>query len=205
MKLMQINDKNAPALDRRQKKTKLAIENALLDLMQNKPLNAITVSELSERADINRKTFYNHYDSIEQVLEGINQKMWGIILDALPEKITINNEIEIYHLLLDLTQQLEPHKEILRQVSRTSNNFSFTEYFKEQLLPYFERNLLSYHINPAITPFMNSYIFSGISSLYYEWLDNNALDASQIALLCYNLIISAIRLDNYKDIVVCNS
>lgn len=202
---MQINDKNAPALDRRQKKTKLAIENALLDLMQNKPLNAITVSELSERADINRKTFYNHYDSIEQVLEGINQKMWGIILDALPEKITINNEIEIYHLLLDLTQQLEPHKEILRQVSRTSNNFSFTEYFKEQLLPYFERNLLSYHINPAITPFMNSYIFSGISSLYYEWLDNNALDASQIALLCYNLIISAIRLDNYKDIVVCNS
>lgn len=189
-------------MDRRQRKTRSAIENALLDLMQTKPLETISIRELAEHADINRKTFYNHYSRIEDVVEEINKKISMVILNALPEKITINNEIEIYHLLLELTTQIEPHKSILKQVARTSDNFSFIDYFKDLIFPYFERNLLSYNINPAITPFINNYLLSGISSIYYEWFENDNLNAQQVALLCYNLTISAIRLDNYKDIMM---
>ncbi|MDO5155709.1 MAG: TetR/AcrR family transcriptional regulator [Eubacteriales bacterium] len=200
---MNLMDLSIPELnmDRRQRKTRMAIENALLDLMQTKPLETISISELADHADINRKTFYNHYTCIEDVVEDINKKISMIIFEALPEKITINNEIEIYHLLFDLTTQIEPHKAILKQVARTSDNFSFIDYFKDLIFPYIERNLMSYHINPAITPFINNYLFNGISSIYYEWFENDVLNAQQVALLCYNLTISAIRLDNYKDIM----
>ena len=46
--------------DRRILKTKKAIYEALVELMQKKKLNSITVTELAAQADINRKTFYTY-------------------------------------------------------------------------------------------------------------------------------------------------
>ena len=49
-------------------KTKKAIRTAFAELIhENRELSKVTVSELVKRADINRGTFYNHYDSIYDV------------------------------------------------------------------------------------------------------------------------------------------
>lgn len=191
-----------PNIDRRKRKTRIAIENALLDLMQYKPLNTITISELSEAADINRKTFYNNYNSVDDVIKGINEKLSLHIFSALPEKITINNEIEIFHLLLNFTTALEPHKNLLRKMTQASKNIPFFEYFKDQILPYIERNLTSYHVDAALTPYINSYLVNGLYSILLTWINEEHLNAEQVALLGYNLITASIKLDNYKDIHV---
>lgn len=191
-----------PNIDRRKRKTRIAIENALLELMQEKPINAISISELSEAADINRKTFYNNYNSIDEVIEGINQKLSMHIFSSLPDKITINNEIEIYHLLLNFTTALEPHKTILKKMTRDGRKLPFFDYFKDQILPYVEKNLASYHVDSSLTPYINSYLVNGLSTILFTWINETKLNAEQVALLCYNLTTSAIKLDNYKDIHV---
>ncbi|MBR3646625.1 MAG: TetR/AcrR family transcriptional regulator, partial [Lachnospiraceae bacterium] len=89
------------SMDRRQKKTRYAIETALIELIEEKPLENLTISEVADRADINRKTFYNNYDSIEDVLHQLNNRISLSISKKLPSQITINNEIEIYNLFLD--------------------------------------------------------------------------------------------------------
>lgn len=191
-----------PNIDRRKRKTRIAIENALLELMQKKPLDTISISELADAADINRKTFYNNYNSINDVIQGINQKLALHIFHALPDKITIHNEIEIYHLLLNFTTALEPHKDILRKITIAEKKIPFFEYFEEQILPYVENNLASYHVDAAVTPYINSYLVNGLSSILCTWINDTKLDAEQVAILCYNLIVSSIKLDNYKDIHV---
>lgn len=188
-------------LERRQRKTHLAVENALLELLQEKPINSISISELSEKADINRKTFYNNYTSIEDVVEEINQHIFTHIFNSLPEKITISNEIEIYHLLLDYTTAIEPHKKLLKQIFSMDNNLIAIQKFRETILPYIKKNLLSYRVDPAVIPYINSYIVNGLTSILHEWFLDDNLTAGQVALLSYNLTISAIKLDNYKDIM----
>lgn len=47
-------------IDRRVRKTKRQLRQALMDLMSEKPSKSISVRELAERADINRGTFYIH-------------------------------------------------------------------------------------------------------------------------------------------------
>lgn len=42
---------------------------ALVELLNSKPLSAISVSELAQRAGVSRVTFYRNYGSIEEVLE----------------------------------------------------------------------------------------------------------------------------------------
>lgn len=55
-------------MDRRVARTKRNIRNALLELTSKKSLNDITVTELAERADVDRKTFYNYYDTVTDIV-----------------------------------------------------------------------------------------------------------------------------------------
>lgn len=45
------------------------IVNALLELMQEKPFNEITIKEISQQADLHRRTFYRHFSTKEDVLD----------------------------------------------------------------------------------------------------------------------------------------
>ena len=58
-------------MDRRVLKTKRAIRNAFAKLLTEKDLNDITVKDVAELADINRKTFYNYYTGIYQLVDEI--------------------------------------------------------------------------------------------------------------------------------------
>ena len=45
--------------------------HALLDILQEKPIDQISVKELVEAAELNRSTFYLHYSSPLDVLKEI--------------------------------------------------------------------------------------------------------------------------------------
>lgn len=66
-------------MDLREKKTKRNIKDAFLQLRAHKPLERITVKELSEMAEISKATFYLHYKDIydlsEQLQDDIIQKI----------------------------------------------------------------------------------------------------------------------------------
>ena len=49
-------------LDRRKKYTRKVLKESLIALLaDDKPISAVTVKEICERADINRSTFYMHF------------------------------------------------------------------------------------------------------------------------------------------------
>ena len=55
-------------MDLRTIKTRKAIKEAFIDLLSDTDINKITVTTISERAMINRKTFYLHYETIEDLI-----------------------------------------------------------------------------------------------------------------------------------------
>ena len=61
--------------DRRVKFTKMVLRESLLELMREKPIGEITVTELCKNADVNRGTFYTHYkdpmDLLAHIQEGL--------------------------------------------------------------------------------------------------------------------------------------
>ena len=68
-------------MDRRIKRTRTAVFNAVLDLMVEKDTSKITVLELCKRADINKSTFYLHYKSMEDCLQNCFQIIMNGIID----------------------------------------------------------------------------------------------------------------------------
>ncbi len=70
-------------VDRRVLKTKRAIRNAFAKLMVEKDINDITIMELAETADINRKTFYNYYSGVYQVVDDIEHDILSSYAELL--------------------------------------------------------------------------------------------------------------------------
>ncbi|MBC1605722.1 TetR/AcrR family transcriptional regulator [Paenilisteria rocourtiae] len=57
--------------DRRIRKTKSAFAKALLTLLTEKTFKKITVTDIVTRADVNRGTFYKHYQEKEDLLDEV--------------------------------------------------------------------------------------------------------------------------------------
>lgn len=61
-------------LDRRVKRSKTLMRDALIDLMKEKPFSEITAKDITERADLNRATFYLHYNNVFELLDALENE-----------------------------------------------------------------------------------------------------------------------------------
>lgn len=71
--------------DARARKSMQALHAALIDLIQEQPLERITIDAIADRAKINRATFYRHYATKEELVAEIGTEQIDRLLDmALP-------------------------------------------------------------------------------------------------------------------------
>lgn len=69
---------NSAPIDRRSRRTREALRTALLRLLKTKPLKSITVSELAREADINRATFYTHYQDVNDLFASLQNELCDV-------------------------------------------------------------------------------------------------------------------------------
>lgn len=63
-----------PATDRRTIRTRAALAEAFIRLLETTPYTKITISAVTREAGVNRKTFYLHYQSIDDLLRSLVQR-----------------------------------------------------------------------------------------------------------------------------------
>lgn len=76
-------DKNGKKIDRRVLRTRRAIEEAFGRLIIDNDYDKITVSAIAAEANINRKTFYLHYQSVDDVLDSMASNYARYMLERL--------------------------------------------------------------------------------------------------------------------------
>ncbi|WP_172136257.1 TetR/AcrR family transcriptional regulator [Adlercreutzia sp. ZJ473] len=95
--------KPASAEDRRVRKTRLALKNALVRLLRERPLQDVTTSELCREADINRNTFYAHYRTPADVFDDIQEEYFDTIR-AYVRKVEVSSLYEATCAILRATK-----------------------------------------------------------------------------------------------------
>ena len=89
-------------IDRRVRKTKKQLRQALMDLMSEKPSKSISVRELAERADINRGTFYIHYKDVGDLLQRLEDEMAERLILVCKKYAYANTEVSAFPYLTEL-------------------------------------------------------------------------------------------------------
>ncbi len=72
-------------MDLRERKTKRAIRDTFLQLRAKKPLERMTVKELSELAEISKATFYLHFKDIYDLSEQLQNEVVQDIMSAVSQ------------------------------------------------------------------------------------------------------------------------
>ena len=67
-------------------RSKTMIKEAMLELMVEKPFDKITITDIVKKADINRGTFYAHYDNTAEVLKSISASVMDEIAAVFKAK-----------------------------------------------------------------------------------------------------------------------
>jgi AcrR family transcriptional regulator len=65
--------------DRRYRKTETQIENSMLNLLCRQDFDDILVTDLTRECDINRSTFYLHYQSLDAVLGALEDQCISLL------------------------------------------------------------------------------------------------------------------------------
>lgn len=81
-------------IDPRVKRTRGLLQQALMDLAHEKPLDNITVQDIAARAEVNRATFYAHFEDKYALMDYTAREMFLERLDStLPDspQLTLTN------------------------------------------------------------------------------------------------------------------
>ena len=88
--------------DRRVRRTRARLEQAMLELLREKDARSITVRELTERADVNRGTFYAHYKDVFDLLDQMEQALFQRLTQLLSSYSTQDLQNGLTPLLTDV-------------------------------------------------------------------------------------------------------
>lgn len=65
-------------------RTKQVIRQAFIELLNERPLDKISVKDIAERSTVNRNTFYYYYADIYALVEEIFQTETQLFMEKLP-------------------------------------------------------------------------------------------------------------------------
>lgn len=77
--------------DLRVRKTRAKIKRALIETINEKGFGNLTVSDITERAGINRGTFYIHYKGKQDLLEQLEGAIYSDIIQLFHDNGTISS------------------------------------------------------------------------------------------------------------------
>ena len=155
------------------------IREAFLQLLKEKELRHITVTEIVRRADINRATFYSHYPDVQGVLDEIENEIIGNLILVLDEMQFPSFFRDPVPLLLKTTHYLEEDLEFYRTLILTSGSERFLEKLRRCILDYMrsDTELPKEIRSSSIFSLRVGYFSGGIIALYQQWF-RGELDCS---------------------------
>ena len=110
--------------DRRVRRTKKLLTQSLTELLQTKQINEITVKELTERADMNRGTFYQYYKDVYDMLEKIEDSMFGA-LDNIVSMHSDDSNGQTRAFFLDLFTFISENRDMCRVLLSPHGDMNF--------------------------------------------------------------------------------
>lgn len=145
------------------------IVSALADLLQEKPLDRITVTDVVNRAQVNRGTFYAHFTDIPDVIDYLIHGIFATIQQA------ISNEpkslADIPHVLLKRIQSvLEEDIEFCQKVMTSSAALMMQQQLIEFVLEYMLQHEDVYGFGDhSRYEMIIRFCAGGLGNLYRDW------------------------------------
>ena len=182
--------------DHRTRVTKMLIRKAFLELLQEKPIQSISIKELCGEAGINRGTFYAHYQDIYALLEHIEADMTEDFNEALtPIYQTADSEHFLVDICTGIFQCLKDNSDLCVVMLGDYSDQSFVDRLlsigKESCLKAYSQYFQN--ANQRQIEYFYAFVSAGCIGLVRQWLqDGMSASANELARMAEDIILYGI-------------
>lgn len=183
-------------IDRRVRKTKRQLRQALMMLMSEKPSKSISVRELAERADINRGTFYIHYKDVSDLLQRLEDEMAERLILVCKKYAYATTEVSAFPYLTELYRFARDNADLCQVLLGPNGDLAYTERICDILYSYFLRDFVArfYGGDRDRLEYFCRFIVSGNLTLTLQWLSGGMKETpEEMAQLAGGIIMDGVR------------
>ena len=154
-------------------RSKASLISALVSLLKNRSIEELTISELCEKADVNRNTFYSHYSDINDLFDELKGKyMENFIILMKNNQEEGRSKKESFTSILETikinreTSSVILHSSDGCQFLKTLFSLSFQQY--------------SSSTDKSYTNYEVAFVNGGISNIIMEWENRGYAETPQV-------------------------
>ena len=179
--------------------TAIKFDKALISLLEKKPFEYISVTDICKEAGVNRSTFYLHYENTADLLTEASEYMidtfkgyFSINLKSITERFSSCNLSELVFInkkyLFPYLSFIKDNRQIfsaaLSSPSALKTEATYQRIFDNIFYPILDR--FDYPV--SIRQYVMKFYLNGITAIIKEWLTNNCTesidDITEIISLC---------------------
>lgn len=157
-------------MDLRVKRTKNSIINAFLQLRAKKPLERISVKELSELAGINKATFYLHYRDIYDLSESLENELFERIFKSIEHPDAVISDTHLF--IKELLDGFTSNQAMIDIIFANERSGILADRIEKSLKDFIYNKYPEYSHIPEIDIFLTYSIKGG----YYAFAENKMYD-----------------------------
>ncbi|MBE6754286.1 MAG: TetR/AcrR family transcriptional regulator [Ruminococcaceae bacterium] len=179
--------------------TAAKMDLALISLLDKKPFEYITVSEICKTAGVNRTTFYLHYETIGDLL---NETVRYLLNDFLSyfsgeaQSVAFNlMDCKLEELVFICDEYLTPyltyvkdHKKVFSTALLHDKTFGFEKIYGKLFENIFNPILDRFRYPPDNRQYVMMYYLNGVNAIVVKWLKNDCAkpieEISEIISVC---------------------
>lgn len=150
--------------------TRANLRQAFWELYARKPLERISVREITDRAGYNRATFYLHYHDVYELLNEIEDTVLGSVARLVEERLVTEPTPDFsahMGIILGMAKGFRPYMEVLLD---EGGDPSFVRRLKQAIWPLVERFVMppADEVGGAERDVMREYFLSGLVAAVRE-------------------------------------
>ena len=159
------------------------IAESYVMLLERYPDQKITISSICDHAEVARQTFYRHFDSKEDIIMHVLNKMWDDFVELL--SATDRESITDYDLFLQAFVAWKRYKFLNVMVTSDEMKPRFMKLFRDR----WRRVARWYFPESKIDNYDIEFKIAGVSGVFLHWLNRDMAESpEEIATIMYNLI-----------------
>ena len=161
-----MNTKN----NRRKRASMQKIEQVLVELLQTKELNQISVSDICKRAGLNRSTFYANYVDIYGLADAIREKLEAQVAELYKEEVEQGFNSNNYLILFQHIAQNQLFYQTYFKLGYDEQRYGIWRYDTRLAEKHFNNRFVMYHME---------FFKSGLTKIIKLWLQNGCKETPE--------------------------
>jgi AcrR family transcriptional regulator len=152
----------------------MVLKESFIKLLREKDISKITIKEICDNADINRATFYTHYNDQYDLMRKIEDELFENIHSSLSDYIANKTDFNLVKTLERIFDYIKENAELCKLLLSERGDLNFQKRVMELVYDKYINDLTSGgHLTKDDAAYIHSFTITGCIGLIQKWFNDD--------------------------------